>query len=757
MFCVINPVKKTPNTMIRAALLVLLLAGAASAGTLSGYVRDADDGEPLPHAVVALPDLRLGNMANERGYFAVRNVPMGQHLIVSILIGYRSQQDSITVAAGQDVRLDLTMQIEAIDLAETVITADAQILAERERTIQSGYVAMPSVQLQQVPAVGEADLLRSLQLLPGIQSASDISSGLYVRGGGPDQTQILLDEMPLYNPSHAFGFFSTFQPDAVRDIQLYKGGYPANYGGNLGAILDVTQREGARDSIRTTGGISLLATRLLVEGPSGEGAWMIAGRRTYLDPILSAIRSSGADVPSYYFYDLNARLTRPLSDRDNLTISTYFGRDDLDFDLDEADTFFGIRWGNRAASMRWTHLLTPALFSELTVFTSKYESTTSASFFDTPVQFSNSIEDLTLRGDLEFFASSDNTLSGGFRATRFQVRFNQVFNQQQQLSLDLSPTLYEVYLQDDARLPTGTHVRVGLRGAWFSEGSRQAWMPRLSFSQPLTSQLRWKAGAGTYRQHMQLITTEGFSGADYWVPLDETVPESQASQFSTGLEWEPNRKYRLTVESYYTDLAGLVLFDNNTSVDARASTSQDLFISAGTGHAAGVEIFAEKRSGRLRGWIGYTLGRTRRSFDEIEVGREFSPKYDRRHDLSVVGSYRRGAWHFGSSFVYGTGQAYTPASARYTLRDPATGVPEDRVLAAPRNSARLLPYHRLDVSTRRQLRLFGAEAEVYFQVFNLYSRRNEWFVQYDTDAPETEPTVVLQLPVLPTFGLEFSF
>jgi hypothetical protein len=741
------------------ASLVLALIGAASvgAGTLSGYVRDTDSGEPLPLVVVALPDLQLGAVANERGYYAIRNVPAGRHAVLTNLIGYGSQSDTVTVTAEQDTRLDLRLQTEAIDLAETVITAERQVLAERERTIQSGYIALPSAQLQQLPAVGEADLLRSLQLLPGIQSASDISSGLYVRGGGPDQTQILLDDVPLYNPSHAFGFFSTFQPDAVRDIQLYKGAYPANYGGNLGAVLDVSQREGAHDSIRTTGGISLLASRLLVEGPSGDGAWMIAGRRTYLDPILSALRSRGADVPNYYFYDLNARWTRPLSDSNNLTISTYFGRDDLDFDLDEADTFFGIRWGNRAASLRWTHLFTPALFGELTLFSSQYESATSASFFDTPVRFSNSIEDLTLKGDLEFFKSSDNTLTGGFRATRFHVQFDEAFNQESQLSLDLSPQLYEAYLQDDLRLQTGTHVRMGLRTAWFSEGSRQAWMPRLSLSQPLSSTFRVKAGAGVYRQYMQLITTEGFSGGDYWVPLDGTVPEGKSAQLTTGLEWEPSRKYKVTVESYYTDLSGLVLLDNNTSVDSRAATSEDIFISAGTGHATGVEIFAEKRTGRLRGWLGYTLGRTRRSFDDVDDGREFAPKYDRRHDLSVVGSYRRGLWRFGSSFVYGTGQAYTPASARYTLRDPATGVAQDRVLAAPRNSARLLPYHRLDVSLRRQLRLFGAEAEWYVQIFNLYSRRNEWFVQYDTDAPQTEPDVVLQLPVLPTFGLEFSF
>ncbi len=749
--------RRTIPVDLCSSLLLLLSVLAADAATLSGYVRDADSSEPIFQAVVVLPGLRLGAVSNERGYFAVRGVPAGRHEVVSSLIGHETHRDSVTFGLDEDVRLDVRLVVEAIGLAETVITAGAQTQAERERTIQSAYVALPAIQLQQLPAVGESDLLRSLQLLPGIQSASDISSGLYVRGGGPDQTQILLDDVPLYNPSHAFGFFSTFQPDAVRDVQLYKGAYPANYGGNLGAILDVSQREGARDSIRTTGGVSLLAARVLLEGPSGEGAWMISGRRTYLDPILSALRSSGTDVPDYYFYDLNAKLTRPLSDRDNLAISTYYGRDDLDFDLGEAGTFFGVRWGNRAGSIRWTHLFTPALFSELTLFTSEYESTTSASFFETPVQFANRIEDVTLRGDLEFFANSSNTLTGGFRATRFNVRFDESFNQQQQLTLDLSPRLFEAYVQDDARLPTGTHVRFGVRVARFSEGARTAWMPRISISQSLTPHLRWKGGAGSYRQYMQLISTEGFSGADYWVPIDATVDEGRSRQFTTGLEWEPNRKYKLTAETYYTDLSGLVLLDNNRSVDSRASTSQDIFIADGTGHAVGLELFLEKRTGRIRGWIGYTLGRTRRSFNDVNDGRSFSPKYDRRHDLSVVGTYRLGHWRFGSSAVYATGQAYTPASARYTLRDPATGVPQDRVLAAPRNSARLLPYHRLDVSARRHLTLCGSEAQVYLQIFNVYSRRNEWFVQYDTDAPETEPTVVLQLPVIPTIGLEFSF
>lgn len=534
--------------MFRSILLVLILAASSALGnTVSGYVRDAGNGEALPLSVVALPDLRMGAVANDRGYFAVRNVPVGRHLVVVDLIGYATYTDTVTVEAGLDVRLELQLTTEAIDVAETVITADSTLRAERERTVQAGFITFPAQQLQQLPSVGEADLLRSLQLLPGIQSASDISSGLYVRGSGPDQTLILLDDIPLYNPSHAFGFFSTFHPDAVRDVQLYKGTYPASYGGNLGAVLDVTQKDGANDSVRVTGGASLIAARALVEGPTGNGTWMVAGRRTYLDPVLSALRSAGNDVPDYYFYDLNARVGQQLTDVDQVTASAYFGRDDLNFDLGEAETFFNVRWGNRAGSIRWTRLFTPALFGELTLFGSEYESTTDLSFFNTPVSFTNRIEDVTLRGNVEFFARSDNTLSAGFRLTHYDVRFAQSFNQDDQLSLRETPTLYEVFVQDDARLPTGTNVRVGLRAARFSAGDRQALMPRLSISQPLTERLRWKAGAGLYRQYMQLVTTEGFSGGDFWVPLDETVPAGRSRQATTGLEWEISRRYKLSL------------------------------------------------------------------------------------------------------------------------------------------------------------------------------------------------------------------
>ena len=285
-------------------------AGAAQAATLSGFVTDADNGEALILAVVVVEELQLGATSNNSGYYAIKQVPAGTHVVSTSHIGYQTRWDTLSFSADEAVRLDLALVPKPVDIGEEVVV-EAERREELEQATQSSFIALQVEPLQQMPAVGEADLLRSLQLLPGIQSASDVSSGLYVRGGGPDQTAILLDHIPLYNPSHLFGFFSTFNPDAIKDVQLYKGAYPAAYGRTLGAVLDVSNREGNRQRFSGRGGISLIASRLLAEGPVGQGSWMMAGRRTYLEPVLSAVRSFDIDIPlNYYFYDFNGKVNQ---------------------------------------------------------------------------------------------------------------------------------------------------------------------------------------------------------------------------------------------------------------------------------------------------------------------------------------------------------------------------------------------------------------------------------------------------------------
>ncbi len=281
--------------------------------------------------------------------------------------------------------------------------------------------------------------------------------------------------------------------------------------------------------------------------------------------------------------------------------------------------------------------------------------------------------------------------------------------------------------------------------------------PRLSGVRPLTPELRLKFGAGIYHQYLQLVATEGFSAGDFYVPIDETALPSRSWQSVLGLDWTPVPRYRVVVEGYYTGLSALVTLDNNSPPEPSGLTAQDIFITGGRGHQSGVEFFVERRIGAVTGWVGYTLGWTRRTFDEINGGKTYPPKYDRRHDFNAVAQYRRGKWKFGANAVYASGQAFTPASAQWALRDAITGTFKPQVLAAERNSSRLLPYHRLDVSAARSFGLFGHPVEFYIQVFNLYSRRNDWFVQYNIENSIVDPVIVRQLPVIPSIGFNFEF
>ncbi len=748
---------------------LLLAAASARAATLGGFVTDAENGESLPLATIAIEDIRLGAVSNSSGYYAVKDIPAGTYAVSVSYIGYDTGRDTLRFEKTGELRRDWALAPRPLALEEEIVVEAERM--ELEQATQGSFLSLPVEPLQRMPAMGEADLLRSLQLLPGIQSASDLSSGLYVRGGGPDQTAILLDHIPLYNPSHFFGFFSTFNPDAIKDVQLYKGAYPAPYGRTLGAVLDVSNREGNRQRFSGRGGISLISSRLLAEGPVEDGSWMAAGRRTYLEPVFGTIRAFDVDIPlRYYFYDFNGKINQRRGD-DTFTISTYWGQDDLRADLfgesrvdtvstdqkEEEESFVDMRWGNRALTARWTRVFSPDLFGHFMAAGSYYRSAMDFSVFNTPVAIENSIRDLSLKGDLDYFAHRDHTLTLGFLATLFRFHFSQTFNREEQDDLRQGTGLISAYVQDEWQAGPVTRLRLGGRSTWFSVGNRLHFSPRLSLSRALTEKVRLKLAGGMYRQYLQLITTETFSGGDLWVPLDDSVDPGRSWQGVAGAEWNPSRRYQFTVEGYYTDLANLVVLDTAVAADSEAARSEDIFVSGGTGWAGGVELFLQRRSGALTGWVGYTLGWTRRTFPELNQGRAFPPKYDRRHDLSFVLSYRVGRWRLGSNLVYATGQAFTPASVRYSLREPTTGVVHDYVLPSRRNSARLLPYHRLDVSATRDLMLQGLESELYLQVFNLYSRRNEWFVLYDTSESETKAEVVKQLPIVPTLGLNFVF
>ena len=738
---------------------------------LAGTITDAATGEPLPYvSIVAVgrgQNVRRGASSREDGTFTIADLPPGAYDVEISCIGYVSAVRTIdvpspdptpgTADARATITLDAALDFEAIPLEGVDVTGDR---FARDEEVQTGFVVLEADELAELPAVGEADPIRSLQLLPGIQAASDISSGLYVRGGGPDQTLVLLDQVPIYNPTHAFGFFSTFNADGIDKVTLYKGAYPAQYGGRLGAVLDVTNRAGSREKTKAKFGISTIAARGTVDGPIGKNAtYLVSARRTYLEPILSALRNEDNQIPEYYFYDLNGKLVLNAEDRRSRWVfSSYGGRDNLYFDLD-TDSFLDIGWGNRMFTAGYERFLGENALAEVYVAASEYESVTDVKIFTTPFSFENRLRDYNVRADISWEPTARHRLSGGLASSIYDFKFQQVFNEEKQVDFDTQPYDVSLFFQDEWTPNEYSTVRGGARLRYFSAGNVFLFEPRISLSRQVSDKVRLKWGGGVYNQYLQLVTTEGFSAGDFYLPIDESAKPGRSYQTVTGLDWEISRKYQVSFETYYTGLNDLVLFDNNVNGDGSDTDAESVFLTGGKGFATGVEVFAQRRVGPLTGWVGYTLGWTRRTFDELNQGKSFPPKYDRRHDLSVVGRLERGKWTYTANFLSATGQAYTPASARWGIRNPTTGVIDPGlILPAERNSERLLPYHRLDVSVMRDFSLFGTPATWVFQVFNLYSRRNEWFIQYSNQTDEQiEPEIIKMLPIIPSLGVTFEF
>jgi hypothetical protein len=750
---------------LRVALVAaaVWLAGPdpSMAAKVTGTVKDADNGEPLGYVTVQVigttdrgGSINRGALAGADGSFSLLSVPRGRYLFRATRIGYVAYQDSLFVTEDAEYRRDLEMSQQPIEVEEIVVTADR---FSREKEIQTGFISVEADELAELPGIIEGDPIRSLQLLPGVQAASDISSGLYVRGGGPDQTVVLLDGVPVYNPTHAFGFFSTFNADVLDEVNLYKGAYPAKYGGRLGAVLDVNSSAGDRSELSGKAGLSTIAARLTLEGPvGGGGSWIVGGRRSFLEPLLEALSTEESPLPSYYFYDLNAGLSSAGTERGGLSLRAYLGRDVIDYPLDE-DSELNLVWGNTLVNADYRVPVGESLLGRLRFSLSRYASDTGLRLFTTPIAVNNRLQDLSVGGDLAWFAGPSHRVTAGAIATQYRIFYQQTFNRD--LTLDYRRGTWEaaVFVEDEWTWPDATALRGGVRLRYLDDGQRLLLEPRLSGARPLSPELKLKFGAGVYNQYLQLVTTEGFSAGDFYVPIDETAPPSRSWQSVLGLELQPSPEYRLSVEGYYTGLTSLVTLDTNTPQERTGLTAADIFVTGGTGYQTGVEMFIERRKGSLTGWVGYTLGWTRRKFDEINQGKTFPPKYDRRNDLNAVAQYRRGKWKFGANLVYATGQAFTPASAQWALRDAITGAYKPQVLAAERNSSRLLPYHRVDVSAAREFGLFGNPAEFFIQVFNVYSRRNDWFVQYNFDEDVIDPLVVRQLPIIPSVGVNFEF
>ncbi len=732
-------------------------ATAQETASVSGFVSDGSTGETLILANVQLEGTTLGAATNSAGFYAIADVPPGDHVLLVSFVGYERERVDVSLAPGEQRRLNVSLAPGSLEGQDVVVTADR---AEAAAARDIGVTQLNVARVADLPSVLEPDVFRALQLMPGVKASSDFSSGLYVRGGSPDQTLILLDRTTVYNASHFFGFFSTFNPDAIKDVRLYKGMYPAEYGGRLGSVVDIYNKDGNRNEIHGTATLGLLASRALIEGPYSRGSWMFALRRSTIDPLLKALRA--ADVESipdlFYFYDFNGKVNFDASSDDRLSVTGYAGVDRLDI------TFLGdaraeIAVGNRTYSANWTHIFGQSLFSNFTLTSSHYFSHPTFTFSGTTFGRENDVYDQSVRGEFQYVPGAASSWKAGFWIGQFRMGIQDSFDGRRSLDEGLRSPYASVFVENTYEPVRFWKVRTGLRGAYFHSGAYVRIEPRLSLEYEPRRNLRFQAGYGRYHQFLTLITSELFSAFDIWLTSAEGVGPSFGDQFAVGAKTSVARDLLLDAEVYYRTMRSLFEIDPFL-IDPSGLAYPDLF-RLGTGHAYGLETLLEKSRGRLRGSIAYTLSRTRRAFPNVNEGRFYAPKYDRTHEATIVASYRLGrGWRVTGVFQYGTGQPYTNPSQQFRLSSLPFSSSQTAVLVSQFNGDRLPPYHRLDLGFEREGRFFGiANYSLQLQVVNVYARRNLWFVFHDfMDEGTARRQEVSQIPVpVPNVAFTVSF
>ncbi len=733
----------------------------AAATSITGYVTDAETGETLIGANVQIRARSMGAVTNKSGWYTIANVPDGRHVLTVSFIGYKPFETTVTVERRKSVRLDITLVPEAYALGEVVVE---QRRMDDTREITLSRINIPAAQIQQIRIGGEADVFRSIQYLPGVLASSQISSGLYIRGGSPDQTLVLLDGSTVYNPTHLFGFFSTFNPDAVKDVDLIKGGYPAEFGGRMSAVLDLTQKDGNANRFGGTGSLGLISSRLSLEGPLGRGSWFVGGRRTYIDVLTSLLETPEDPLPDYYFYDLNAKLTQQFGEADRVSLSGFRSADELAFNNNAG--FRGtIGINNTNGAARWTHLFSEEVFSVFNLSWSRYENAFANDAAGFAIRVSNSIEDWTLKGNVEWLPSSDLTLKTGFELNNYTFEFKQNFTGNADendgrtsggglLNLTATDIIGAGFGQINWQLTERFSAQAGLRANYYDVRKLATLDPRFALRYQYDTDIAIKAAWGVYHQYFHLAALPDFSFFDTWLPTDSTVDPGRAVQYVLGVETRPASDIDFNVEVYYKQLSNLSALNQFAT---RGTTVRDYFYS-GRGEAYGIEFFLQKRMGRFTGWAGYALGYTNEQFAEINDGRWFRPKWDRRHDLKLVGSYKlNDRWDVGATFTFQTGQSYTGMTSRTESRLPGDNVGKGVTVPADRFGLRLPPSHQLNLNVNYNTTLFGLPMKLLVDVFNVYSRRDIWFRFYDTQGGVTVVRDTRLLPILPSVAVEVKF
>ncbi|MBM3444958.1 MAG: TonB-dependent receptor [Bacteroidetes bacterium] len=774
-------------------LFVFNLLSAQEKFTISGYVRDSLSRETLIGATIQAKEQSKGVSSNQYGYYAL-TLPKGEYVLITSFVGFFPMEKKINLQS--DLAIDFPLLSKSSLSQEIVISSkkrDANI-----KNAQMGQIDLSMSRAKSVPVIfGEVDPLKILQLYPGVSNAGEGNSGLYVRGGGPDQNLILLDDAVVYNSGHLFGFFSIFNGDAIKNTSLIKGGMPAQYGGRLSSVLDVSMKEGNLDKYQVEGGIGSIASRFSVQGPiqKDKASFMLSGRRTYIDALVKPFikKESQFYGSGYYFYDFNAKFNYRFSSKDRLYLSGYFGRDRFDFVNNKRQFDVEVPWGNSTLSARWNHVFHKKLFMNTTAVYNDYQFSLGALQNSFNFVLSSGIRDLNLKTDLDHYLTPEHKLKYGALFTYHRLSPSVATGRQDSVlflpknAQTKFANEYGLYAQDDWEVNSKLKINYGLRWSAFqqlgpytnyktdADGNRLdstnyasnesvitygGLEPRLTMRYALNDETSIKGSVSRNRQYLHLVSNAGTTlPTDVWVPSTLRVKPQLSWQYAAGIFKNFNdNAFETSIEVYYKSMQNQIEYREGFTPSIKDPEEEFVF---GKGWSYGTELFINKTKGKFTGWIGYTLAWTWRKFPDLNSGNKYPAKYDRRHDLSVVGIYELNQkWKLSSVFVYATGNA-TSLPEKFYLIEGVLTQQFSRI-----NQYRLSPYHRLDLSatyapTPKKERKW--KHSWVFSLYNVYSRQNPYFLYYNQTGSAFAGTLEVQakqvslFPVIPSVTYNFKF
>lgn len=764
--------------------------------TINGKIFDTKTLESIPFGTILVKGTTIGAITNVDGFFTLLNVPTDTATLEVRYIGYAPKTIYLTPETKvENIRIEL--KPESINLSEVNVVAERQDVL-RISTNQISMIKMSPQKLNMLPNLGEKDILRSFQLMPGISAANENSSGLYVRGSTPDQSLILYDGFTVYNVEHLFGFFSTFNSNAIKDVQFFKGGFDAKYGGRLSSVVNITGKEGNQKEFNASVDISMMSVNAFVETPIGNKTTLVmAFRRSWESPIYNKIFdlfssdnetndtggfsgrggrggfSIGNQNIKSYFYDFNSKITIRPSDKDKIAISFYSGEDNLDnsiipemsgmggrfggadieIDLETTDL---TNWGNTGLSLKWSRQFSNKLYMNTLFSYSNYFSlrdrSSSGSFtrggtsnaISRGLNESNDLKDFTGKADFEYKFNSKNRFEFGMQFTHNDIEYSYIQNDTT-VVIDRSTggNTMSVYFQDKiSLLENKLNITAGLRYNYFSETEGHYYEPRFNFMYNLTDRIKLKGSVGKYYQFAKRVVREDIQegSRDFWVLSDnDKLPVSSCLQYIAGLSYE-TPKYLFDVEAYYKDLNNITEYSLRIEADRRGLDYSENFFS-GTGIAKGIDFLAQKKYGKLTGWLGYTIGRVTNHITEFGDN-DFFASNDVTHEFKAIATYKWRNWNFGATWIFTTGRPYTSPEGGYelTLLDGTTA---DYINVSVKNGNRLPDYHRFDISANYNFLLGGkSPVSLGFSIFNLYNRSNIWYKEY-----EIIDNVVIETPI----------